>query len=299
MRVVAELLKVAGVEPDYLALDEEARVALLRRELANARPLFSRYADYSDETRSELAIVQAAADAHATYGRSASPIIVSMGKSVSDLLEINLMLKEFGLYRPGEPATAAIMAVPLFETIEDLEAGPAIMRAYFALPEIAAIVRARGHQEVMIGYSDSNKDGGYLTSTWSLSKASSAFRPVFDEAGVRMQLFHGRGGAVGRGGGSAFAAIRAPAARHGAGPHPHHRTGRGDRGQVTAPATPRSAIWRRWPRPRCSPAWSPTGCRRRTMPASPPRWSSCRQPPSPPIAGWSMARRVSAPSSAR
>ena len=83
------------------------------------------------------------------------------------------------------------------------------MRAYFGLPEIAAIVRARGHQEVMIGYSDSNKDGGYLTSTWSLSKASSAFRPVFDEAGVRMQLFHGRGGAVGRGGGSAFAAIRA------------------------------------------------------------------------------------------
>ncbi|OMJ32569.1 phosphoenolpyruvate carboxylase [Sphingomonas sp. Sph1(2015)] len=209
-RVVAELLKVAGVEADYLALDEDARVALLRRELANARPLFSQYADYSDETRSELAIVRAAADAHATYGpKCITNYIVSMGKSVSDLLEINLMLKEFGLYRPGAPATAAIMAVPLFETIEDLEAGPEIMRAYFALPEIAAIVRARGHQEVMIGYSDSNKDGGYLTSTWSLSKASSAFRPVFDEAGVRMQLFHGRGGAVGRGGGSAFAAIRA------------------------------------------------------------------------------------------
>ncbi|KTW00692.1 phosphoenolpyruvate carboxylase [Sphingomonas yabuuchiae] len=209
-RVVAELLKVAGVEADYLALDEDARVALLRRELANARPLFSHYAEYSDETRSELAIVQAAADAHAKYGpKCITNYIVSMGKSVSDLLEINLMLKEFGLYRPGEPATAAIMAVPLFETIEDLEAGPEIMRAYFALPEIAAIVRARGHQEVMIGYSDSNKDGGYLTSTWSLSKASSAFCPVFDELGVRMQLFHGRGGAVGRGGGSAFAAIRA------------------------------------------------------------------------------------------
>ncbi|MET4897712.1 phosphoenolpyruvate carboxylase [Sphingomonadaceae bacterium jetA1] len=209
-RVVAELLKVAGVEADYLALDEGARVALLRRELANARPLVSHYADYSDETRSELAIVQAAADAHAAYGpKCITNYIVSMGKSVSDLLEINLLLKEFGLYRPGQPATAAIMAVPLFETIEDLEAGPDIMRAYFGLPEIAAIVRARGHQEVMIGYSDSNKDGGYLTSTWSLSKASRAFRPVFEEAGVRMQLFHGRGGAVGRGGGSAFAAIRA------------------------------------------------------------------------------------------
>jgi phosphoenolpyruvate carboxylase len=128
---------------------------------------------------------------------------------VSDLLEINLLLKEVGLYRPGEPATAAIMAVPLFETVGDLEAASGIMTAWFALPEIAAIATARGHQEVMIGYSDSNKDGGYLTSTWQLSKASTALKPVFEAAGVGMQLFHGRGGAVGRGGGSAFAAIRA------------------------------------------------------------------------------------------
>jgi phosphoenolpyruvate carboxylase len=209
-RVVAELLKVGGVEPDYLALDEAARVELLRRELANARPLASRFATYSDETASELAIVAAAADAHATYGPACiTNYIVSMAQSVSDLLEINLLLKEVGLYRPGNPATAAIMAVPLFETIGDLEAAPAIMTAWFALPEIAAIAAARGHQEVMIGYSDSNKDGGYLTSTWQLSKASTALKPVFEAAGVGMQLFHGRGGAVGRGGGSAFAAIRA------------------------------------------------------------------------------------------
>ncbi len=83
------------------------------------------------------------------------------------------------------------------------------MTEWLALPEIAAIARVRGHQEVMIGYSDSNKDGGYLTSTWQLSKASSALAPVFEAAGVRLQLFHGRGGAVGRGGGSSFAAIRA------------------------------------------------------------------------------------------
>jgi len=209
-RTVAELLKVAGVEPDYASLDEPARVALLRRELANARPLTSRFAEYSDETRGELAIFHAAADAHATYGAAAIvQSIVSMCKSVSDLLEVNLLLKEVGLYRPGNPPTAAIMAVPLFETIEDLEAAPAIMADWFALPEIAAIARARGYQEVMIGYSDSNKDGGYLTSTWQLSKASTALKPVFEAAGVRMQLFHGRGGAVGRGGGSAFAAIRA------------------------------------------------------------------------------------------
>lgn len=136
-----------------------------------------------------------------------------MAQSVSDLLEVNLLLKEAGLYRPGQgqgtPPQAAIMAVPLFETIGDLEAAPGVMAAYLTLPEVAAVAQARGHQEVMIGYSDSNKDGGYLTSTWSLSRASTALAPVFAQAGVAMQLFHGRGGAVGRGGGSSFAAIRA------------------------------------------------------------------------------------------
>jgi len=99
--------------------------------------------------------------------------------------------------------------VPLFETIGDLEAAPQVMADWFALPEVAAVSAARGHQEVMIGYSDSNKDGGYLTSTWSLSRASTALAPVFEKAGVGMQLFHGRGGAVGRGGGSSFSAILA------------------------------------------------------------------------------------------
>ncbi len=183
---------------------------LLRRELAHARPLASRFTTYSDETQSELQIVLAAAEAHATYGPACiTNYIVSMAQSVSDLLEVNLLLKEVGLYAPGDPPHAAIMAVPLFETIGDLEAAPQVMADWFALPEVAAVARARGHQEVMIGYSDSNKDGGYLTSTWSLSRASTTLAPVFAAAGVGMQLFHGRGGAVGRGGGSAFAAIRA------------------------------------------------------------------------------------------
>jgi phosphoenolpyruvate carboxylase len=207
---VAELLKIAGVETDYLALDEAARVALLRRELANARPLVSPYAAYSEQTASELAILRAAAAAHAKYGAaSIRQYIVSMAMSVSDLLEVHLMLKEVGLYTPGHTPSAAIMAVPLFETVGDLEAAPGIMTDWFALPEVAAIVSKRRVQEVMIGYSDSNKDGGYLTSTWQLSRASEALEPVFEKAGVGMQLFHGRGGAVGRGGGSAFAAIRA------------------------------------------------------------------------------------------
>jgi phosphoenolpyruvate carboxylase len=213
-RVVADLLKGAGVVDDYLALDEDKRIALLRRELASPRPLTSPYAQYSDETASEIAILHAAAEAHAAYGPACiTNYVVSMAQSVSDLLEVNLLLKEAGLYRPGQGQNtlphAAIMAVPLFETIGDLEAAPGVMAAYLALPEVAAVTQARGHQEVMIGYSDSNKDGGYLTSTWSLSRASTALAPVFAAAGVAMQLFHGRGGAVGRGGGSSFSAIRA------------------------------------------------------------------------------------------
>jgi len=210
-RVVAELLKVAGVEADYAALDEEARVALIRRELVNNRPLGAPFWDYSEETASELAIIHAAAEAHRLYGpQCITHYIISMAESVSDLLEVNLLLKEAGLWRADDECpAAAIMAVPLFETIGDLDAAPGIMRAYFDLPEIAAIVKARGHQEVMIGYSDSNKDGGYLTSTWSLDQASKALAPIFAQAGTAMQLFHGRGGAVGRGGGSSFAAIQA------------------------------------------------------------------------------------------
>ncbi|WP_353204115.1 phosphoenolpyruvate carboxylase [Sphingomonas sp.] len=209
-RVVAELLKVAGVEADYLALGESQRVSLLRHELSNARPLASGFAAYSDETRSELAILRAAAQAHTTYGPACTvQHIVSMAQSVSDLLELNILLKEVGLYRPGPEPSAAIMAVPLFETIGDLEAAPGIMAEWFALPEVRGITAARGYQEVMIGYSDSNKDGGYLSSTWSLSKASTALKNVFADSNIGLQLFHGRGGAVGRGGGSAFAAIRA------------------------------------------------------------------------------------------
>jgi len=209
-RTVAELLKVAGVEADYPVLDEPARVALLRRELAGPRPLASPFAAYSDETASELAILHAAAVAHAVYGVEAiTTYLISKADSVSDMLEVCILLKEAGLYRPGATPPSPIMVAPLFETIGDLEAAPRIMADWFALPEARALVAARGCQEVMVGYSDSNKDGGYLTSVWSLHQASRALAPVFADAGATMQLFHGRGGAVGRGGGSAFAAIRA------------------------------------------------------------------------------------------
>ncbi|WP_066798768.1 phosphoenolpyruvate carboxylase [Sphingomonas soli] len=209
-RVVAELLKAGGVCADYASLDEDTRVALLRKELESPRLLTSPYAEYSEETASELAIVREAAASHAKYGRACiTHYIVSMAQSVSDLLEVHLLLKEAGLYVPGAEPRADVMAIPLFETIADLEGAPAIMEGWLGIPEVAHIAAERGHQEVMIGYSDSNKDGGYLTSTWQLSRGSTALKPVFEKAHLGMQLFHGRGGAVGRGGGSSFAAILA------------------------------------------------------------------------------------------
>jgi phosphoenolpyruvate carboxylase len=209
-RVVTELLQVAGVEADYQSLGEAARVELLRRELTGERLLASPYASYSAETLSELAIVRAAARAHELYGPgSITTYIVSKCDSVSDLLEVNILLKEAGLYRGHGARRASIMVVPLFETIGDLRNSAHIMRDWLSLPEVAVITSSHGYQEVMVGYSDSNKDGGYLTSVWSLYQGTRTLAEVFEQRGTRMQVFHGRGGAVGRGGGSSVAAIRA------------------------------------------------------------------------------------------
>ena len=209
-RVVSELLKIAGVCQDYRSLDEPARVALLRSELRSERLLASPFASYGTETLSELAIVRAAAQAQLRYGSGCiRTYIVSKCGCVSDLLEVNILLKEAGLYRAHREPVASIMAVPLFETIDDLERSPEIMAAWLALPETAAVAASFGYQEVMVGYSDSNKDGGYLTSVWSLNQATRALAAVFQSTDIAMQVFHGRGGAVGRGGGSSFAAIRA------------------------------------------------------------------------------------------
>jgi phosphoenolpyruvate carboxylase len=209
-RVTAELLKVAGIQPDYAALPEAERVRILRDELAGLRLLVNPFADYSEETRSELAILEAAAEAHRKYGAACiTTYIVSKTESVSDLLEVNLLLKQCGLWDPSAPEQCPIMAVPLFETIEDLIVAPTVMTDWLQLAEVRSGTDGRGHQEVMLGYSDSNKDGGYLTSVWSLHQASRALAEVFAAEQAAIQLFHGRGGAVGRGGGSSFSAIRA------------------------------------------------------------------------------------------
>ncbi len=206
-RTVAELLDAATPGMSYLALGEEARVALLSSELRNARPLTSSFVKYSDETLGELSVFHAAAEAHARFGADAIPqCIISMCKGMSDMLEVALLLKEVGLVDPS--GRSAINIVPLFETIEDLQASSAIMGRMLSLHEYRKLVDSRGSvQEVMLGYSDSNKDGGFVTSGWELYKAEIGLVEVFEHHGVRLRLFHGRGGSVGRGGGPSYEAI--------------------------------------------------------------------------------------------
>ena len=209
-RVVGDLLRAAGVVEDYAALGEAERCSLLARELGHARPLASPFAIYADETQGELATLAAAADMIARYGEDAiGCYIVSNTTSVSDLLEVYLLLKEVGLYTPGASPAADLLAVPLFETIDDLRAAGRTMSRYLAIPLVRALHAGADLLEVMIGYSDSNKDGSYLTSNWELHKASLDLADVAARAGLRLQLFHGRGGAVGRGGGSSFEALLA------------------------------------------------------------------------------------------
>jgi phosphoenolpyruvate carboxylase len=209
-RTVAELLAVAKPGSDYLALDEDARIALLLEELATPRPLTAPGVDYSDETRGELAIFHAARGIHRRYGRAAiENVIISKTDGVSDILEVAVLLKEVGLLRPLEHALD-VNIVPLFETIGDLaNAGP-IMARLLSIPLYNRLLGSRkALQECMLGYSDSNKDGGFLTSGWALYRAEIALTEVFARHGVTLRLFHGRGGSVGRGGGPSYQAILA------------------------------------------------------------------------------------------
>src|SRR5690606_22101002 len=210
-RVVAELLATAGVEADYLALDEDARIALLLEEIETPRPLVSPHVKYSEQTESELAIFRAARAAHLRFGTAAiTNFIISKTDSVSDLLELALLLKEAGILRPHEDALDGNI-IPLFETIEDLANAQGIMDAVFSLPQYIKLLAGslNSTQEVMLGYSDSNKDGGFLTSGWSLYKGEIGLVEVFARHDVRLRLFHGRGGSVGRGGGPSYQAILA------------------------------------------------------------------------------------------
>jgi len=210
-RVVAELLVRSGSNIDYAALAENEKIELLLREIASPRPLRSPHLEYSEEARGELAIFDTAAAAHRRYGPEALPnYIISKADGVSDMLEVALLLKETGLLLPGDVPQLSLNIIPLFETIADLRGGAAIMDALFALPYYQQLLVSRGQtQEVMLGYSDSNKDGGFLTANWELYKAERELVVVFKRHGISLRLFHGRGGTVGRGGGPSYEAVLA------------------------------------------------------------------------------------------
>ncbi|KHK57563.1 phosphoenolpyruvate carboxylase [Ralstonia sp. A12] len=210
---VAELLKVAGVEGAYAALSETDKRTLLLRELQQPRLLTLPFHAYSEQTTTEIDIFRAAREVRARYGnRIVRNYIISHTETLSDLLEVMLLQREAGMFRTctdgSGNARLDVMVIPLFETIEDLRNASEIMGDLLALPGFDAVLAAQGNeQEVMLGYSDSNKDGGFLTSNWELYKAELALVELFERKGVRLRLFHGRGGTVGRGGGPTYQAI--------------------------------------------------------------------------------------------
>jgi phosphoenolpyruvate carboxylase len=207
-RTVAEIFAAVSPDLDYRSLNEDLRVALLRKELASPRPLVSPFIAYGEETAGELALFRAARTIRAKYGPGAiRTSIISNTDSVSDMLELALLMKEVGLVAAGSTALAL---VPLFETIQDLRACVGVMDQLLSIPEYRQLVDSQGgEQEVMLAYSDSNKDGGFVTSGWELYKAEIGLVEVFRKHGVRIRLFHGRGGSVGRGGGPSYDAILA------------------------------------------------------------------------------------------
>ncbi len=210
--VVGELVGAAGVADEYLALAEAERVDVLAAELATDRPLRAVHQQLGPTAEGELAIVAAAADAAASRGPEAIPhYVISKASGVSDVLEVAVLLREVGLCHPAGPRPQLDLdIVPLFETIDDLHRAGAVMQALLDVPVYRRLLAGRGdRQEVMLGYSDSNKDGGYLTAQWAVYRAEVDLVRVTRAAGVGLRLFHGRGGTVGRGGGPSYDAIRA------------------------------------------------------------------------------------------
>ena len=221
-RTLSELFSYAKVEHNYADLDEENKVKLLLNELNQPRLLYSPFISYTPETAAELEIMRTAREIRQHYGsRAIRHYIISHTRQVSDLLEVLLLQKESGLLREkwdddalpcNGPAEAEqdLMVIPLFETIPDLQQAPEIMQKVMSIPLVRHLIARQGDlQEVMLGYSDSNKDGGFLTSNWELYKAEKSLVKVFNDAGVKLRLFHGRGGTVGRGGGPSYDAILA------------------------------------------------------------------------------------------
>ena len=204
---VAELLKSANIEEDYSALGEEAKIAVLLKELEeDPRILSATNVEKSETLTKELAIFKMARKLKDKMGEEIiKQHIISHSESVSDMLELAILLKEVGLI---DKHSARVQIVPLFETIEDLDKSTPIMQQYLTMPIVKRwLASKKNYQEIMLGYSDSNKDGGYLASGWTLYKAQNELKDLGEALGVKITFFHGRGGTVGRGGGSSYDAI--------------------------------------------------------------------------------------------
>ncbi|MBA4143344.1 MAG: phosphoenolpyruvate carboxylase [Nitrosospira sp.] len=209
--VVAELFERGANRKGYADLSEAERVKWLLSEVGSLRLLRSPYLAYSELVQSELCILEAAAEIHRRFGRAALPnYIISKTDGVSDILEVALLLKEVGLLSAGEKPRLHLNIVPLFETIADLRGCGKVMDELFSLTHYRKLLDSRDNvQEVMLGYSDSNKDGGFLAANWELYKAETELTKIFAKHEVELRLFHGRGGTVGRGGGPSYQAILA------------------------------------------------------------------------------------------
>ena len=210
-QVLAELFRAGACRDGYGSLSESERRRWLLDELVLPRPLRSSHLVYSAATTSEMNIFDCAAELQRRYGREALPTyIISNANEASDILEVALLLKEAGLMQPGAQPRLEMNIVPLFETIAGLRECTRIMDDILSVPIYRQLVASRGDvQEIMLGYSDSNKEGGYLTSNWQLYKAEVGLVEVLQRHGVKLRLFHGRGGTVGRGGGPSYEAILA------------------------------------------------------------------------------------------
>ncbi|MEO1401058.1 MAG: phosphoenolpyruvate carboxylase [Cyanobacteria bacterium J06635_1] len=208
----------------YNDLTEAEKTEWLVQELKTRRPLIPSEMPFSDKTKETIATFRMARKLHQEFGMSiCRSYIISMSHHASDLLEVLLLQKEAGLYDPST-GVGALRVVPLFETVEDLQRSTAVMRQLFELPLYRSMLlggydadpanpKVTPLQEVMLGYSDSNKDSGFLSSNWEIHKAQQSLQRITDEYGVALRIFHGRGGSVGRGGGPAYEAILAQPGR--------------------------------------------------------------------------------------
>ena len=206
---VSEMLDAAGVVSGYLELPELEKTGVLKKELESSRPLVPRNVRLGDASSELLASFDVVSKAVARNPQSIGSIIVSMTHDVSDMLEVLLIARETGLwyYEDGE-VISKLDVVPLFETVEDLANSRSVMKQLFDNDVYRKhLAVRRDFQEIMLGYSDSNKDGGYWMANWALHKAQEALAQVCDEHGITCRLFHGRGGTVGRGGGRSNQAV--------------------------------------------------------------------------------------------